>query len=106
RGTMNARDLAVKFASYEQYLASREWVNEHSALPRLVCVVPDIAQERRMHHVAQTKLAQIRGVEILTTTEELLNDYGSHAPIWSRSIPQERGRVANPHGSLRQRLFT
>jgi hypothetical protein len=106
RGTMNARDLAVKFASYEQYLASREWAIEHSALPRLVCVVPDIAQERRMQRVAQTKLAHIRGVEVLTTTEELLNEYGSHAPIWSRSIPQERGQVANPDGSLRQRLFT
>src|SRR5258708_1172674 len=33
RGTMNARDLAVKFASYAQYLASRKWANEHSALP-------------------------------------------------------------------------
>jgi hypothetical protein len=106
RGTMNARDLAVKFTSYAQYLASREWAIEHSTLPRLVCVVPDIAQERRMHHVAQTKLAHIRGVEVLMTTEELLNDYGSHAPIWSRSIPQERGQVANPNGSLRQRLFT
>jgi hypothetical protein len=47
-GTMNARDLAIKFTSYGHYLASREWARECSRIPALVCVAPDIAQERRM----------------------------------------------------------
>ena len=51
RGTMNVRDLAVKFASYASSIASREWAREHSMLPVLVCVAPDIAQERRMQRV-------------------------------------------------------
>ncbi len=106
RGTMNARDLAVKFASYAQYLASREWANKHSALPKLVHVVPDIAQERRMHRVAQTRLANIRGVEVLTTTEKLLNETEPHGPIRSSSISQQRGQVAYSIESFRQCLFT
>ena len=28
RGTMNVRDLAIKFTSYAQYIASREWARE------------------------------------------------------------------------------
>ena len=28
RGTMNVHDLAVKFTSYEHYIASREWARE------------------------------------------------------------------------------
>jgi Replication-relaxation len=44
RGTMNVRDLAVKFTSYASYIASREWAREHSKLPVLICVAPDIAR--------------------------------------------------------------
>ena len=44
RGTMNARDLAVKFTSYASYIASREWAREHSMLPVIICVAPDIAR--------------------------------------------------------------
>jgi protein involved in plasmid replication-relaxation len=106
RGTMNVRDLAIKFASYAQYIASREWANEHSALPRIVCVVPDIAQERRMHRVAQTRLVHIRGVEVWTTTEELLNEHEPLVSIWSRCTPQQRGQAAHSIDSLRQCLFT
>jgi len=29
-GTMNVRDLAVKFTSYASYIATREWAREHS----------------------------------------------------------------------------
>ncbi len=56
RGTMNVRDLAIKFTSYAHYIASREWAREYSMLPVLVCVAPDIAQERRMQRVAQARL--------------------------------------------------
>lgn len=102
---MNARDLGVMFASYAQYLASREWVYEHSALPRLVCVAPDFAQEKRMHRVAQAGLAHIRGVEVWTVTEVLLHEHGPLAPIWSRSIPQQHRQSTHPIDSLRQCLF-
>ena len=105
RGTMNARDLAVKFASYAQYVASREWANEHSAVPWLVCIVPDIAQERRLHRVAQSRLMHFQGVEVWTTTEGLLNKHGPHALIWSRSILQPRSQVAHSIDLLRQCLF-
>jgi hypothetical protein len=44
RGTMNARDLAIKFTSYEHYITSREWAREHKMLPVLMCVAPDIAR--------------------------------------------------------------
>jgi hypothetical protein len=58
RGTMNVRYLAVMFSSYGDYIASREWARECSQLPVLVCIAPDIAQERRMVRVAQTRLRQ------------------------------------------------
>ena len=66
RGTMNVRDLAIKFTSYAQYIASREWVREDSMLPVLLCVVPEIGQERRMQRVAQARLhisCRIDGVD-------------------------------------------
>jgi hypothetical protein len=46
RGTMNVRDLAVKFSSYAHYIASRAWIRESSSLPVLACNAPEIAQER------------------------------------------------------------
>jgi hypothetical protein len=45
RGTMNARDLAVKFISYAHYIALREWAKEDMKMPELICVAPDVAQE-------------------------------------------------------------
>ena len=43
-GTMNVRDLTVKFTAYSHYIASREWAREHSVLPVLICIAPDISQ--------------------------------------------------------------
>ncbi len=40
RGTMNVRDLAVKFDAYVHFVSSREWMLEHSSLPLLLCVAP------------------------------------------------------------------
>jgi hypothetical protein len=42
RGTMNVRNLAVKFNSYAHYITSREWARGHMMLPVLICVAPDI----------------------------------------------------------------
>jgi len=104
RGTMNTRDLFVKCTSYAPYIASREWARECSLLPALICVAPDIAQERRVQRVAQSRLAQSLGLVVWTTTEVLLKVYGPLAPIWLQYIPQycEAGQ---PGGSLRRMIF-
>jgi protein involved in plasmid replication-relaxation len=88
RGTMNTRDLAVKFASYAQYIASREWANEHTMPPRLLCVTPDLAQERRIQRVIQAQLAYLSGFEVLTTTKVLLNESGPLTPVWLQGVPK------------------
>jgi len=104
RGTMNVRDLTVKFTSYAHYIASSEWAREHSMLPVLICVAPDIAQEKRMEQVAQDSFTRSPGVVLWTTTAVLLKDHGPLAPIWLRGIPPHT-QVAHSHSSLRQCLF-
>ena len=104
RGTMNVRDLAVKFTSYAYYIASREWAREGSMLPVLVCVAPDIAQERRMQRVAQARLTSTPGLVVWTTTRVLLNEQGPLAPIWLQSLPQS-SQAAQSGSSLRQCFF-
>jgi hypothetical protein len=103
RGTMNARDLMIKFAAYAHYVTSREWAREDARLPLLVCVAPDIAQERRIQRVAQTRLTQTPGLVVWTTTAVLLHEYGPLAPIWLHALPQ-RNQVVRQDGSLRQCL--
>ncbi len=104
RGTMNVRDLAIKFTSYAQYIASREWARECSMLPLLVCIAPDIAQERRMQRMAQARLAHAPGLVLWTTTEVLLNEHGPLAPIWLQGIPWQ-SQAALSDGLLRHCLF-
>jgi predicted transcriptional regulator len=104
RGTMNMRDLAVKFISYAYYIASREWARECSILPVLVCVAPDIAQERRVQRVAQARLTQSAGLVVRTTTEVLFNEHGPLSPIWLQGLPQ-CSQAAKPGSLLRQCLF-
>jgi Replication-relaxation len=104
RGTMNARDLATKFASYAQYLDSREWARERSPLPWLLFVTPEIAQERRVQRAAQSALLHLPGWAFWTTTEELLSERGPLAPIWSPGL-QAHGPLPSPGGSLRQHVF-
>jgi hypothetical protein len=101
---MNARDLAVKFTSYASYIASREWAREHLMLPVLICVAPDIAQEKRMHRLVQDSLTLSPGVVVCTTTAVLLKDHGPLAPIWLHGIPQS-SQVAHSGSSLRQCVF-
>jgi hypothetical protein len=93
RGTMNVRDLAIKFTSYAHYIASREWARERSMLPLLVCIAPDIAQERRVQRVAQARLTHTPGPVLWTTTVVLLNEYGPLAPIWLQTIPRSNQLV-------------
>jgi protein involved in plasmid replication-relaxation len=82
RGTMNVRDLSIKFTAYEHFVTSREWVREDARVPRLFCIAPDIAQEKRVRRVAHAKLAHTSGLVVCTTTEVLLNEHGPLAPIW------------------------
>ena len=104
RGTMNVRDLAVKFSSYASYIASHEWAREHSMLPVLICVAPDIAQERRMQRVAQARLTSTPGMVVWTTTGVLLDEQGPLAPIWLQGRPQSN-QAAQSGSALRQCLF-
>ncbi len=101
---MNVRDLALKFAAYAHYITSREWARERSLLPQLVCIAPDIAQERRMHRVAQARLMHTPGVVVWTTTAVLLNEQGPLAPIWLQVMPQRR-QAAQLEDSLRKGLI-
>jgi hypothetical protein len=103
RGTMNVRDLATKFASHAQYIDSREWARERSVLPLLICIVPDIAQERRVQRVAQARLVHPPEPVLWTTTVVLLNEYGPLAPIWLQGM-LKRSQATQPGSSLRQRL--
>ena len=104
RGTMNVRDLAVKFTSYASYIASREWARERSMLPVLICVAPDIAQERRMQRVVLARITSPFGLVVWTTTRVLLNKQGPLAPIWLQSRLQSC-QVAQSGSSLRECLF-
>ncbi len=103
-GTMNVRDLALKFTAYAHYIASREWMREHRALPRLLCVTPEIAQERRLQRVAQDSIAQAPGLVTRTTTAVLLRERGLLAPIWSPCLPLP-SLQAQPGDALRRRFL-
>lgn len=92
---MNARDLTIKFTSYAHYIASREWASEESRPPFLVCVAPDIAQERRILCVAQAMLAPALRLVVWTTTEELLVRFGSLAPVWLQNFPNRSHTLQN-----------
>jgi hypothetical protein len=73
-------------------------------LPVLICVVPDIAQEKRMQRVAQARLTFPAGVVVWTTTAVLLNEQRPNAPIWLQGRPQS-SQAAPLGSSLRQCLF-
>ena len=105
RGTMNARDLTVKFASYAHYVASREWAREGAKPPWLLCVAPELAQEQRMQRVAQASLSSsTTGLVLWTTTSVLLHEHGPLAPIWSPGPPLP-GHMAKAEGSSRRGVF-
>jgi len=101
RGTMNVRDLTIKFTSYAHSIASHEWARELSKLPLLICIASDVAQERRLRRVAQAKLMSDQGLVMWTITEVLLQEHGPDAPIWLTGMPQS-SQATQPGGSLRQ----
>lgn len=102
RGTMGVRDLERKCATYAAYLTSREWASAGMPLPLLVCVVPDIAQERRLHRVARALLAHLSMLRLFTTTYGLLMTQGILAPIWQQVLwpPQDASAEQRPRVPL------
>ena len=84
---MHVHELAIKCTAYAHFVASREWTREAASVPRLSCIAPDIAQEKRIQRVTQARLAQTSGLVVWTTTEVLLNEYGPLAPIWLQGTP-------------------
>lgn len=104
RGTMNARDLAVKFDAYRHFVSSREWARDRTSLPRLLCVAPDIAQERRLHRVAQDRLPHAAGPVVWTTTEVLLKANGPIAPIWMQ-VEAQSNQPVETSGGRRSNVF-
>lgn len=104
RGTMNARELLVKFALYTHYIASRQWARECSMPPALLCIAPDIVQERRLIRIARMRLTHIPELVLWTTTEVLLNEHGPIAGIWLQHFP--RGSQEGQSGSwLMRKIF-
>ncbi len=101
---MNTRDLAVKFASYAHYMMSREWAREGAKPPWLLCVAPELAQERRMQRVAQASLTFTTGLVIWTTTAVLLHEHEPLAPIWSpgTSPPGHAAKARGVRNDLRR----
>lgn len=102
-GTMNVRDLSIKFTSYAQYISSREWARERSVLPMLLCVTPDIAQEKRIWRVAQAMLKNVHGLVMKSTTAVLLAELGPLASIWLQCIPS--GSQSLQVDSMRRPVF-
>ena len=101
---MNVRDVAVKFDAYRHFVSSREWAQERHSLPRLLCIAPDIAQERRLHRVAQGRLTQPSGPVAWTTTEVLLKAYGPIAPIWMQ-VTSQNNQPVQASGVRRGNVF-
>lgn len=87
RGTMRRRDLEAKMRTYADYMRAREWVKDGLAsLPRLLFVVPDTGQERRVSEAAHVSLANLP-LPILVTTAGHLAVADPFAPIWRPVFP-------------------
>lgn len=83
RGTMHMKDLQIKFATYAMYLVSREWARSSPYLPTLLCVTPEIGQERRLAEAARRCLVHMPAAfRVYTTIFPLLATQGVLAPIW------------------------
>jgi hypothetical protein len=87
RGTMHRHDLEAKMGAYAAYLRSREWVKDgRAALPRLLFVVPDREQERRVAEACVSCLGRYTLCVLVTTAGQLAaaSPYGA---IWRQVYP-------------------
>ena len=95
RGTMMARDLERKCATYAAFLTSREWTQGSAIPPALLCVFPERSQEIRFGKTAQALLAHVPGLRLYTTTVSMLMTQGALQAIWRLALaPSPRERVA------------
>ncbi len=86
-GTMNRRDLDRKMGAYADYWASKEWVAEGLAtLPRLLFIVPDGGQERRVREACVEQLAGTR-MRVLVSTAAHLEAETPFGDIWRQILP-------------------
>jgi hypothetical protein len=98
RGTMHMKDLQLKFATYAMYLLSREWARSSPYLPALLCVTPEIGQERRLAEAARRCLVRIPAAfRVYTTITSLLVTQGALAAIWQPVV------LANQQACLPER---
>lgn len=87
RGTMRRRDLEAKMRTYADYVRAREWVKDGlPSLPRLLFVVPDTGQERRVSEAARISLADLP-LRILVTTAGHIASADPFAPLWRPVFP-------------------
>jgi DNA-binding MarR family transcriptional regulator len=95
RGTMRRHDLCAKMGAYADYLRSREWMTSGSgmggmaALPRVLFVVPDGEQERRVAAACASQLAGYP-LRVLVTTAGHMAAASPYGPIWRQVYPLSR----------------
>ena len=92
RNTMNTKDLAEKFESYQYYIRAREWSREHQLLPWLLIVVPNHDQELRMVRIATQNLGAVSGLTLRITTVSRIADRGPLGEIWLPVLPVREAR--------------
>jgi hypothetical protein len=84
---MRRRDLEAKMRTYADYVRAREWIRDGLAsLPRLLFVVPDTGQERRVSEAALASLAELT-LRVLVTTAGHIATADPFAPIWQQASP-------------------
>ena len=85
RGTMDTDDLRSKFRAYAVYIATAQWrTRSLSAMPLILCVVPDRQQLDRFRRVATTILPDptLFRYEAVITLADLLATAGPLGAIW------------------------
>lgn len=83
RGTMGARDLRAKFASYVEYIVSREWrADGYALLPRLLVVTRDATSETGCAEALRNTMSRHSALEVWITTRMALETSGPFAAIW------------------------
>jgi hypothetical protein len=83
RGTMGLRDLQAKFMSYVEYVLSREWMrNGTGALPRLLIVTSDGAQQSRVVEALESTLSAVHALAIFVTTSAQAVSSAPLSDIW------------------------
>ena len=80
---MNVRDLQTKFTSYAEYVNSREWMHEGAyALPRLLVVTSDGAQQSRVIEALEATLSSVHAIAIFVTTSAQVASSDLLSAIW------------------------